>query len=62
VETTTSPLLEVEYFVLHATSMPIDTKIVTPKIQENLVRILRFISCKQTTGRTHALPSSPKPD
>src|SRR5271166_490382 len=54
VETTTSPLFEDEYFVLHATRTPIEIRTATPSIQVNLVRILRFISCE----RANALPGS----
>jgi hypothetical protein len=46
--------LEVEYFVLHATSTPIRIRVANPTSQVNLVRILRFISCE----RTKALPGS----
>jgi hypothetical protein len=57
VETTTNPLLEDEYLVLHATNTPIEIRAAIPKIQVNLVRILRFISCE----RADALPGSYQP-
>jgi hypothetical protein len=55
-------LSEDEYFVLHAASKPIEISAATPKIQGNLVRILRFISCERTAGHTDAPAASrPKP-
>jgi len=57
VETTTSPLFEDEYVVLHATRTAIEIRTATPSIQVNLVRILRFISCEHT----NALPGSHHP-
>jgi hypothetical protein len=57
VETTTNPLLEEEYLVLHATSTATEIRTAIPKSQVNLVRILLFISCRHTA----ATPGSPKP-
>jgi len=37
-------LLEDEYFVLHASSNATEIRAAAPKIQVNLVRILRFVS------------------
>jgi hypothetical protein len=52
VETTTNPLLVLEYLLLHATNAATEINAATPKIKVNLVRILLVISCE----RAAALP------
>jgi hypothetical protein len=42
--TTTKPFEEAEYLVLQAITTAIETRARTAKIQENRVRILRFVS------------------
>lgn len=57
VDTTTSPLLVDEYLALQATRRAVDKSVANPRNQENLIRILRFFSCK----RTPASPGSSEP-